>query len=298
MVINELQSCIRAIEAEDTLYEIKHFRHRAQAIDQLDFHILDRISSLAPTPALLKLQQCAIQLKCKLEQTDLLLFAQLRQKISAGYYSPAAFNAMVSEYVGDVVNSAAPSDEPGYDDLDTFINGLLSVYPLPAPMLEREPEMIYYQKTPARIIFEMVALARPKPHDVFFDIGSGLGQATILVNLLSGIVSKGMEYEPAYCDYARRCVRSLQLQGVSFTNINAHQGDYSKGTLFFFYTPFEGRMLQHMLDILQCESQQRVIRIFTYGHCSPLVAQQPWLTCINGTGKHHYRLYEFTSAYK
>lgn len=297
-MINELQSCIQAIEADNTLYEIKNFRHRAEAIDQLDFHILDRISSLAPVPALLELQQWAIQLKWKLEQTDLLLFTQLRQKISAGGYSPAAFNAMVAEYMGEVINSAAPSDAPGYDDLDTFINGLLSVYPLPTPVLEQEPEMIYYQKTPARIIFEMVALARPAPHDIFFDIGSGLGQATILVNLLSGIKSTGIEYEPAYCDYAGLCVHSLQLQGVTFTNINAHQGDYSQGTLFFFYTPFEGSMLLHMLDILQCESRQRVIRIFTYGHCSPLVAQQSWLTCTNGTGMHHYRLYEFTSACK
>ncbi|TWF45300.1 histone methylation protein DOT1 [Chitinophaga polysaccharea] len=295
-MINELQFCIQAIEADDTLYEIENFHHRAQTIDQLDFHILDRISSLAPTPVLLELQQWAIQLKCKLEQADLQLFTQLRQKISAGYYSPNAFNAMVSKYLGDTVNCAVPSDEPGYDDLDTFINGLLSVYPVPAPVLEQEPEMIYYQKTPARIIFEMVALARPTPNDVFFDIGSGLGQAAILVNLLSGIVSKGIEYEPAYCDYACRCMRSLQLQGVTFTNINAHQGDYSEGTLFFFYTPFEGSMLQHMLDILQRESRQRVIRIFTYGHCSPLVAQQSWLTCINGTGMHHYRLYGFTSA--
>ncbi|NLR79553.1 hypothetical protein [Chitinophaga eiseniae] len=297
-MINELQSCIQAIEADDTLYEIENFRHRAQAIDQLDFHILDRISSLTPTPALLELQQWAIRLKCKLEQADLLLFTQLRQKISAGGYSPTTFNAMVSEYLGEVVDNAAPSDEPGYDDLDTFINGLLSVYPLPAPVLEQEPEMIYYQKTPARIIFQMVALAQPTPHDVFFDIGSGLGQATILVNLLSGIKSNGIEYEPAYCDYARHCISSLQLQGVTFTNINAHQGDYSEGTLFFFYTPFEGSMLQHMLDILQRESRQRIIHIFTYGHCSPLVAQQSWLTCINGTGMHHYRLYRFTSEYQ
>jgi hypothetical protein len=35
--------------------------------------------------------------------------------------------------------------------------------------------------------------------DVFFDLGSGLGQVPILVNLLSGAAAKGMEFEPVYC---------------------------------------------------------------------------------------------------
>ena len=65
--------------------------------------------------------------------------------------------------------------------------------------------MIYYQKTPARIILELVKKAAFQPGDVFYDLGSGLGQAAILVNLLASVISKGVEFEPAYCHYAKTC---------------------------------------------------------------------------------------------
>jgi hypothetical protein len=76
---------------------------------------------------------------------------------------------------------------------------------LPAQIKEREPGMIYYQKTPARIILELVKKAAFQPGDVFYDLGSGLGQAAILVNLLASVISKGVEFEPAYCHYAKTC---------------------------------------------------------------------------------------------
>ena len=63
--------------------------------------------------------------------------------------------------------------------------------------------MIYYQKTPARIIFELIKRADFQPGDVFYDLGSGFGQVTMLVNLLTSVVSKGVEFEPAYCKYAK-----------------------------------------------------------------------------------------------
>jgi SAM-dependent methyltransferase len=181
----------------------------------------------------------------------------------------------------------------GYDNLDMFINGLLSDQSIPEATMEREPGMVFYQKTPARILFELAAVAELKPGDVFFDIGSGLGQAAILVNLISGATARGIEYEPAYCNYAKACASRLSLSNVEFINAGAHQGDYSQGTVFYLYTPFEGLLLQDMLEILQKEAQKRTIRIFTYGPCSSHVARQGWLTCVNGNGDNAYKLYEF-----
>ncbi len=143
----------------------------------------------------------------------------------------------------------------------------------------------------------MVELAQLSPTDVFFDIGSGLGQVVILVNLISGAVARGIEYEPAYCEYAKIGASQLNLVNVEFINADARAGDYSQGTVFFLYTPFEGKMLEDMLEVLQEESRTRAIKVFTYGPCSPLVARQNWLTCVNGKGDHFYKLYEFRSFY-
>ena len=97
--------------------------------------------------------------------------------------------------------------EAGYDNLDLFINGLLTYRDLPAEMKEREPGMIYcYQKDPCpNYSFELVKKAAFQPGDVFYDLGSGLGQATILVNLLASVTFKrsGDLNHPAYCHYAK-----------------------------------------------------------------------------------------------
>ena len=148
---------------------------------------------------------------------------------------------------------------------------------LPDETRQREPEMVYYQKTPARIILEIIRRADFKPQDVFYDLGSGLGQVVMLVHLLTGVVSKGVEFEPAFCKYAETVAAELQLTDVEFINTDARQADYSTGTVFFMYTPFEGILLQEVLEKLKAESEKRKIKLFTYGPCSFAVAQQSWL---------------------
>ena len=41
------------------------------------------------------------------------------------------------------------------------------------------------------------------------------------------------------------------------SSISMRQGDYADGTAFFLYTPFEGRMLQDVLERLKGEAQKR-----------------------------------------
>ncbi len=64
-------------------------------------------------------------------------------------------------------------------------------------------------------------------------------------------------------------------------------------TIFFMYTPFEGTLLKQMLDLLQQHAKSKSTRIFTYGPCSAVIAQEPWLKCKNGDGDDIYKLYEF-----
>lgn len=148
---------------------------------------------------------------------------------------------MVSEYFDFNLTYKKKVEEAGYDNLDIFINGLLPCETIPEQAKPLEPEMVYYQKTPARIIFEMVEQAHFIKEDVFIDIGSGLGQIAILVNLLAGITTKGIEFEPLFCSYATSCVMAPKLPGVTFMNIDARKADYSEGTVFFMFTPFKGK---------------------------------------------------------
>ncbi|MDB5144959.1 MAG: class SAM-dependent methyltransferase [Mucilaginibacter sp.] len=279
-VQDEILSAIEAIEKDGKLYQEKNFNLRSQAIDYIEFHIIDRIDALIESTAvydLMSLKQYAEKIKCHLEDVDTRMFHQLGTQISQGVYEGELLIDLIDEHLDYNLSGFLQQDATGYDNLDMFLNGLLTNQNVPFETKDREPEMIFYQKTPARIILELIKKAEFKPQDVFFDLGSGLGQVAILVHLLTSVVSKGVEFEPAFCNYAKACAADLNLNDVDFINIDARYADYSLGTIFFMYTPFEGKMLQDVLQNLSGEAKKRKIKIFTYGPCTPAVAQQNWL---------------------
>lgn len=270
----ELLDDINIIVNNERLYQEKNFNLRAQAIDDIEFHIIDRINGINELDTL---KQYAEKVKHDLEVVDVKMFQQLRAKISTGEYRGQILLNQISEYFDNDLDSFLKQDSPDYDNLDVFFNGLLTDETLPAETMAREPEMVFYQKTPARIILELIKRADFKLDDVFFDIGSGLGQLSILVNLFTGVIAKGIEFEPAFCSYASACAVELNLTNVEFINTDARDADYSTGTVFFMYTPFEGKMLRDVLQKLSREAEKRTIRLFTYGPCTVEVGKLDWL---------------------
>src|ERR1700749_332247 len=98
MVISEIQSHLKAIGEDITLYQETSFNNRADALDFIDFHILDRIDGLLPNgkqgKELNTLKQRAAKLKSDLEKIDTNLFTHLREKIRTGAYTPTSFKEM------------------------------------------------------------------------------------------------------------------------------------------------------------------------------------------------------------
>ena len=292
-LIAEITADIRSVADDVAILNPNAFNNRANALDFLDFHIIDRLDNLSPTQELLTLKQWANRIKDELETVDARLFEQLREDIRSGKYTGSSFINMIHVYTG--FNVSGILNQPGYDNLDNFINGLLNNQPLPEPTQTRDAEMVFYQQTPTRIIFELAAKAKLQDHDVLIDIGSGLGHVPILLNLISSAKTKGIEFEPAYCQYAQNSAAQLNLPNIEFINADARKADYTYANVFFMYTPFKGALLQDMLNMLQRIAQQRNIRIFTYGPCSADVAKQTWLTAMEETVDDEYRLYEFKS---
>jgi hypothetical protein len=274
-------SDIETIEKDKNLHSEKNFKLRFHAIDFLEFHVIDRIDSLLGSKEVLDLlcfiKQYAIRVKCCLEDINAKIFWQLRTKISQEHNKSQLLISLIEEYLDYDLRSFFQQDIIGYDDLDLFLDGLLTSPDMPIVLKENEPGMVYYQKTPARIILELIKRAELRPHDVFFDLGSGLGQVAILVNLLTSVIAKGIEVEPAFCNFAKTCVANLDLDNVEFINKDARFVDYSSGAVFFMYTPFEGKMLQDVLQNLHGVAKKKRINIFTYGNCTLEVAKQDWL---------------------
>ncbi len=285
-----MHSELLAIEGNATLFEDTNFAGRSAVIDFLEFHVIDRIGVLLAQGGwqdkLKLLRKRAERIKDDLEKIDRCLLARVRAEIAAGRHRGPAFEDMIRR----LLEYAEEADKRDYDVLDTFMNGLFSDLPMPAETKALLPDMVSFHKTPVRVVFELVKVAEMDNTDIFFDIGSGLGQVVLLVNLITGATARGIEYEPAYCAYANAIAARLHLTDTTFINADALEGDYSAGTVFFLYTPFEGKMLRDMLELLRQASHGRPVRIVTYGPCSVTVAAQNWCQCIAGSPGDPYQL--------
>lgn len=297
MFLSEIRQDIEALSNNILLFEESNFSGRTEAMDDIDFYIIDRIDSLVNKlkshSELAELKQLAENLRSRLEEIDNNLFIHLRSSIRSANLSGIAFKNAIDKYLAN--SQFLNQDEMGYDNLDLLVNGIFSFRALPDETMERETEMVFFQKTPARIIFELVEKAHFSESDVFYDLGSGLGQVCMLVNLMSGVISKGVEFEPEFCNYARICSAELNLKNVEFINDDARFADYSDGTVFFMYTPFTGGILEDVMNILYIESQKRMIRLFTYGPCTLDIVRINWLSAIKNDSRNPNKLNEFRS---
>jgi len=299
MSISEIQSHIEAAEKNYTLYEARNFDKRVEVLDFLGFHVLEQIDEFIHKTAkpenLILLRQRAENVKSGLEKIDITLFQKLQMKIQKGSLKRSVFKNLAQEFAGIKSVSRDNLEAPGYDNLDILTNGLFPIQTIPEPTKDLETEMVPYQKTPARIVFELAEKCGFRKTDVFFDLGAGLGQVAILINLLTGIKSKGVEFEPAFCNYASACAATLNLNDVTFINADVRNADYSGGTIFFMYSPFKGGMLREVLSILKNRSSKRKIKIFTYGPCTVQVASEHWLDFEDPKNDNIYRLGVFYS---
>ena len=297
MTIETLQSQLDAFD-QAALYQPHNFQARAEVIDAIAFEIIDRIDGLLGYPSqprkLRSLRQSAERLVRRLQAVDERVFQDLRSRIRGGCRGEP-----LRQRIERLVGLPAADDQGhavvGYDRLDRLVTGILDSDHLPEPRLEPEPEMVLHQRTPARIIFELIRRAKLGPQDCFYDLGSGMGHVTTLVHLLSGATARGVEFEPAFCEYARACAAALRLTQVEFINADARRADYAEGTIFYMYTPFEGAMLLEVLERLRERSRSTPIRLATYGSCTAIVAQQDWLSAPSPAEPGSYQLALFSS---
>jgi hypothetical protein len=297
VTLESLEAQLAALD-QAALYELDNFQGRAEVIDTLALDIIDQIDELLAYPSqpreLRALRRAAEQLQRRLQAADERMFQDLRSAIRGGSRGEPLRQTL--ERLAGIRGSDKPERPAvGYDRLDRLVSGILDSDTFPEPRLEPEREMVLNQRTPARIIFELVRRAHLGPQDCFYDLGSGTGHVATLVHLLSAAAARGVEFEPAFCEYARDRAGALGLTQVKFINADARRADYAAGNVFYMYTPFEGAMLLEVLDRLRQRARSGPIRLATYGACTAIVAQQGWLSPPSPAEPGSYRLAIFSS---
>jgi hypothetical protein len=222
------------------------------------------------TPEWLGLKSAATALQRRLEAENEQVVQRLQAQIQSGQFTPTGLRAAFQAQAG------APGPAGEYDNLDLLVGGVLGVGAPAEERAVREPDMVFYQPTPAQAVLGLLDRLRLGPGDTLVDLGAGLGRVVLLTALFTDAAPHGIEFEPSYCEYAMRSATHLKV-GATFVQADARTASLAEGTVFFMYTPFRGAMLQQVLSRLQVHAMGRSIRVCTYGPCTAEVARTPWL---------------------
>ena len=256
-----LPSMIATLAADPGWREPTAFLRRAEAIDQLDLHLVGASGA--------SLRGQAEALIEAMEAIDRELFDHLRGRIRRGEARQALSPWIASE--------VAPGQH--YDALDALLAGVLAIdepdVADPAP----PPEMVFYQPSPARHIVDGIRRASISASDIVLDLGSGLGHVPMLVHMLTGARTRGVEREAAYVDSAARAASGLSLArgDVAFTAADARDADLAGVDVFYLFTPFLGTVLRDVLAKIEAEAVRRPLRVVALGPCARSFARMPWL---------------------
>jgi hypothetical protein len=271
----DLQASLTLLEADSSLFLRDQLRKRLIALDDLDagFGGFDCEDSTRCRYS--RLHQRAKALRIRLEAANAELYRALRSVIGRGGQPRALLQWLEDSAI--VHEPRSPSPGLGFDYRDELMSGVLQLPEPSEPNLQPSPEMVPYQPTPVRHILHLIAAALIAEDDVFVDLGSGLGHVPLMVSMITGAQSVGIEMQAAYVVSARECAQSLQLSRVQFIAQDARDADLSRGSVFYLYSPFKGSILADVLGALRRESMHRSIKICSLGPCTHRVSDETWL---------------------
>lgn len=277
-----LERLITELEEDHSLSRPDQVRRRLEVLDRLDgLGLNGDLSAAGAERAKTGIDGRARRLYEQLELANLELYKSIREEIQRGAGAGALLH-----WTNELGRRRGAEDRvkgEGYDFLDELISGVLQLKKPEQEAAQMEAEMVFYQPTPARHIFDLLARTALSEHDVFVDLGSGLGHVSLLVAACTSARCVGIELEGAYVGSARQCTNELKLRNVTFFQQDVRATDLSEGTVFYLYTPFVGAILRTVLDSLHREASRRKIRVCTFGPCTAAVAGERWLRTDSAT---------------
>lgn len=263
-------------EHDAALDQPARWRERDEILDSLDaWRALD---ASAGDPVL----RCrADALEARLLDIDRNLHEAIRTAIRCG----AGREMLLGLVRSGSLEAGIPSSDR-YDALDTFVGGVLGLESSAAALQPLQPDMVFYQPTPARHIFGSLDRLQLGSRDVLVDLGAGLGHVPLLAAITTPARCVGIEWQAAYVAVARACADDLGLARTSFVQGDLCEADLGEGTVFYLYTPVSGASLRRVLDRLRTEASRRVIRLCTLGPCTEVMAGEFWLSADGPCDRH------------
>ncbi len=270
---------------------------RAAAIDYLCFaggSIRAYERSHGVTSMTQRLYEEITRLERALRAVDRAFFEKIRDDIRSGRLVGSRLRTFCDRFTSYEPHHDAHL-HVGLDPLDILVAGVLHATPPPRPTWLLEPDMVAFQPSPISVVLELIDQTSMGIDDTFYDLGSGLGDIALMVRLLTGVRTYGVEIDPGLCVYAQDQATALGLSGTVFINADVRSVNIDDGTLFYLFTPFSGDLLAEVMDKLRAVARQHPVCIATYGPITPIVAGLPWLESANRHQEDPFRLAVFRS---
>ncbi len=291
--LSKLERDLAALERDSTLHSSDNLAGRFEALKTLDF-----LGEAYAIKAGQRLAASGLR-RVRALQGDLgglnqALFRKLRLGIQSRTVKPGQLRALLESNCRYRRGDTA-SMHWGAEAADALAAGIFRSDCVPQPWDGGDAEMIHYESTPVSAVLELVDRVPLTRGDRFVDIGSGLGQVVLMVHLLTGVESVGLEVVPEYVEQARGESAELGLDGVSFSEGDARDADLCGGTVYFLFSPFRGQMLQMVLNRLGQEARTRRLIVCSFGPCTEQIAAESWLSLQEAGMNHEFRLAVFHS---
>jgi len=293
MDIDKLRADLADLLGDSSLFKETNLHARNEAIIVIKY-AGDVLSIPGYAESLDPQFQQALKLRDELRKVNDNLFHRVRTDLQKGNFTPESLREFFNQFTSYKSEECAETSFE-YDGLDILLEQVLFPTPPPTESRKRASGMIRYEATPARIILEMIDTVKFISEDIFIDIGSGLGLVVMLINLLTGVPSIGIEYDPVFSEYAQKQATNLGLENVSFINTDARNADLNVGNIFYMFTPFVNEIFDSVLERLRYTSIRKPIHICSYGTITYDLIQLPWLQLLDPAMEHDFALAVFTS---
>lgn len=188
---------------------------------------------------------------------------------------------------------AAFLDVP-YVERDAWVDAIFQLDGCGEDTAELPQGCVPYLPCPVDALLRIAEQVPVQSTDVFIDIGSGAGRAAVLMHLLTGASSVGIEVQAAHLQTSRELAQRLRLSSVTFVQGDAVEmsAAYSTGTVFFLYCPFSGPRLVRFLERIEVIAQMRSISVCTVDLPLP---EAPWLQ-LHSPNDEEVRIYRSRKA--
>lgn len=126
----------------------------------------------------------------------------------------------------------------------------------------------FYTTVGYRTTRQILRLVEPRPEDVFYDIGCGMGRILCVAARKPMRKCIGVELFEPLCEIARRNAKNLRGRKTHIEVVcgDATTADLSEGTIYFMFNPFGPQTLRDTLENIRrsLAKKPRTIRIVYY----------------------------------